>query len=65
MTQDSFERAAVGGMLAFPVSVGLLGVVGMVLALLQLAHDTAQALTAAGPAGLGIGITISLRKGGK
>ncbi|MGO4417244.1 hypothetical protein AB4Z54_00310 [Streptomyces sp. MCAF7] len=65
MTQDSFERATVGGLIAFAASVGLLGLVGMVLALMQLAAETAQVLKAAGPAGLGIGITISLRKGGK
>jgi hypothetical protein len=63
MTQDSFERAAVGGLLAFAASVGLLSTVGLLLVLAEQAAHTAAAIGAAAPAG--VGITISLRKGGK
>ncbi|MFC8894452.1 MULTISPECIES: hypothetical protein [Streptomyces] len=63
VTQDGFERAAVTGLLVFATSVGVLSVVGLLLLLAQLVADTAAAIAAAGPAG--IGLTIALRKGGK
>jgi len=61
--QDGFERALTGGLLIFCASVGVLSVAGLVLILLQLAAETAAALAAAGPAG--IGITLALRRKGK
>lgn len=63
MTQDSFERVTVGGLIAFAAAVGLLSTIGLLLILAEQAAHTAAAISAAGPAG--IGITISLRKGGK
>lgn len=63
MTQDGFDRAALGGLLAFTASVGLLSLAGLILLLMQLAAETAQAVAAAAPAG--IGLTIALRRKGK
>ncbi|MEU2476088.1 hypothetical protein ABZ601_34165 [Streptomyces sp. NPDC012842] len=63
VTQDGFERAAVTGLVVFTASVGVLSLVGLLLLLAQLVADTAAAIAAAGPAG--IGLTIALRKGGK
>jgi len=63
MSQDEFDRTAMTGLLVFAASVGVLTLAGLVLALMQLAATTATAVAAAGPAG--IGITVSLRKGGK
>lgn len=65
MTQETFDRAVIGALVTFAVSVGCLSLVGVLLAVLQLlAADTAQALAAAAPAGVGLTIAIS-RKGGK
>ncbi|MGW0545404.1 hypothetical protein ACWD0D_34695 [Streptomyces griseoincarnatus] len=61
--QDSFDRAAVTGLLAFAASVGLFSLAGLLLLVLQLAAETAQAVAAAAPAG--IGLTIALRRKGK
>ncbi|MFI1856226.1 hypothetical protein [Streptomyces sp. NPDC020480] len=61
MSHDSFERTLVGGLLVFAASVGLLSTVGLLLVIGEQAAKTAAAIGAAGPAG--IGITLSLRKG--
>ncbi len=63
MTQDGFERATVGALIVFAASVGLLSLVGVLLAVLQLAADTATALAAAAPAGVGVTLAIGRRKG--
>jgi hypothetical protein len=49
------ERALIAAMVTFATAVGGLALVGMVLALLQLAADTAGAIAAAG-----IGVTVSI-----
>ncbi|HBF84426.1 MAG TPA: hypothetical protein DD420_32205 [Streptomyces sp.] len=61
VSQDGMDQALHVGLLIFCASVGLLSVAGLLLLLAQLAADTAQAIAAAGPAG--IGITVALRKG--
>lgn len=61
-TQDGFEKASIGALIVFATSVGVLSLVGLLLLLAQLAADTATALAAAGPAG--IGISLALRKKG-
>ncbi|MFB6984242.1 hypothetical protein [Streptomyces scopuliridis] len=61
--QDQFEGVALTGLLVFAASVGLLTLAGIVLALMQLAADTATAVAAATPAG--VGVTIALRRKGK
>jgi hypothetical protein len=63
MTQQTFERAAIGALIAFAVSVGALGLAGILLSLLQVAAEAATAVAAAVPAG--IGISIAIRRGGK
>ena len=63
VTQDDVDRALITGLFVFSASVGVLSVVGLLLLLAQLVADTAAAIAAAGPAG--IGLTIALRKGGK
>jgi hypothetical protein len=63
MTQDTYERAVVGGLVLFAVSVGCLSLVGVILAVLQLAADTAAALAAAAPAGVGVSLALGRRKG--
>ncbi len=62
-TQESVERATVGALVVFAASVGCLSLVGVLLAVLQLAADTAQALAAAAPAGVGVSLAIGRRKG--
>lgn len=62
MTQETFDRSVTGALIAFAVSVGCLSLVGVLLAVLQLAADTAQALAAAAPAG--VGLTIAIRRKG-
>ena len=61
VTQDGVDRALITGLFVFSASVGVLSVVGLLLLLAQLVADTAAAIAAAGPAG--IGLTIALRKG--
>ena len=63
MTQETWDRVLIGGLIAFAVSAGLLGLVGVLLAVLKLAAETAAAIGAAAPAG--IGLTIALRRKGK
>lgn len=63
MTQETFDRAVIGALVTFAVSVGCLSLVGVLLAVLQLAADTAQALAAAAPAGVGVSLAIGRRKG--
>lgn len=59
----SLETALVTGLLVFAGAVGMLALVGVLLAVLQLAADTAAALGAAAPAG--VGVTLALRRKGK
>lgn len=61
-THYSWERATVTALVVFAASVGCLSLVGVLLAVLQLAADTATALAAAAPAGVGLTIAIG-RKG--
>jgi small-conductance mechanosensitive channel len=61
MTQDEFDRAATVSLLVFAASVGVLTLAGLVLALMQLAADTATAVAAAAPTG--VGISIALKRG--
>ncbi|MFD6273845.1 MULTISPECIES: hypothetical protein [Actinomycetes] len=61
MTQDGFDRAVVGGLVAFAASVGVLATVGLLLLLAQLVAQTVAAVAAAGP--VGIGLSLALRKG--
>ncbi|MEV4993186.1 hypothetical protein [Streptomyces niveus] len=61
VTQNGFDRAVLTGLIVFATSVGVLSLVGLLLLLAQLAADTATALAAAGPAG--IGLRLALRKG--
>jgi Na+/melibiose symporter-like transporter len=63
VTQDQFDRAAITGLTVFAASVGVLSVAGLLLLLAQLVADTAQAVAAAAPAG--VGVTIAIRKGSK
>jgi len=56
------ERALVLALVTFAGSVGGLALVGMVLALLQLAADTAGAIAAAG---IGATVSIPLARKGK
>ncbi|MEE1774588.1 hypothetical protein PUR25_00480 [Streptomyces sp. JV181] len=63
VTQDDVDRALITGLFVFSASVGVLSVVGLLLLLAQLVADTAAAIAAAGPAG--IGLTIALRRKGK
>jgi hypothetical protein len=63
MTQNGFERATIGALIAFATSVGCLALVGVILAVLQLAADTAAALAAAAPAG--VGVSLAIRRKGK
>jgi heme A synthase len=64
MSQDEFERGALTGLLVFAAAVGTFALVGVLLVLMQLAAETAAALAAAAPAGLGISLaTIRCRKG--
>lgn len=58
----SLERALVVALVTFAGSVGTLGLVGMVLALLQLAADTAGHIAAAG-IGATVSIPLARRKG--
>jgi hypothetical protein len=60
-TQDDVDRGLVTGLVVFTASVGVLSLVGLLLLLAQLVADTAAAIVAAGPAG--IGISLALRKG--
>lgn len=61
VSQDQFDRAAIGGLLVFTASVGVLSVVGLLLLLAQLVTETAAAVAAVAPAG--VGITLAVRKG--
>ncbi|MET9929402.1 MULTISPECIES: hypothetical protein [Streptomyces] len=63
MSQDTVDRALITGLAAFAASVGLLSLAGLLLLLVQLAAETAQAVAAAAP--VGIGLTIALRRKGK
>ncbi|MEV5322432.1 hypothetical protein AB0K92_33190 [Streptomyces sp. NPDC052687] len=63
MTQQAFERAVTGALVTFAVSVGCLGLLGMLLAVLRLAADTATAVAAAAPAG--VGVSLAIRRKGK
>lgn len=63
MTQETFDRAVLGGLITFAASVGCLALVGVLLAVLQLAAQTATAVAAAAPAG--VGVTIAIRRKGK
>lgn len=56
------ERALVAAMVTFATAVGGLALVGMVLALLQLAAETAGAIAAAG-IGASVSIPLARRKG--
>jgi len=61
MTQETCDRAVIGALIVFAASVGALALVGVLLAVLQLAAQTAAAVAAAAPAG--VGLTIAIRKG--
>ncbi|MGW3304835.1 hypothetical protein [Streptomyces rubiginosohelvolus] len=63
VTQDGVDRALITGLAMFAASVGLFTLAGLLLLVLQLAAETAQAVAAAAPAG--IGLTIALRRKGK
>lgn len=63
MSGDTFERVTVGALFVFATAVGVLCLVGVLLALLKLAAETVTAIAAAGPAG--IGLTLALRRKGK
>ncbi|MFE2210322.1 hypothetical protein [Streptomyces rubiginosohelvolus] len=63
VTQDGVDRALIGSLAIFAASVGLFTLAGLLLLVLQLAAETAQAVAAAAPAG--IGLTIALRRKGK
>jgi hypothetical protein len=56
------ERALVAALVVFAGAAGTLGLVGMVLALLQLAADTAGHIAAAG-IGATVSIPLARRKG--
>ena len=62
LSQETWERAAVAALLAFAGSVGAFALLALALNLAQLAANTAAAIAAAGPGG--IGITLALRKKG-
>lgn len=56
------ERALVAAMVTFAAAVGGLALVAMVMALLQLAAETAGAIAAAG-VGASVSIPLARRKG--
>lgn len=58
----SLDRALVAALVVFAGSVGSLALVGMVLALIQLAADTAGAIAAAG---IGASVSIPLARARK
>ncbi|MFJ9096880.1 hypothetical protein ACIRIR_35985 [Streptomyces globisporus] len=63
VTQEGVDRALIASLAVFAMSVGLFTLAGLLLLVLQLAAETAQAVAAAAPAG--IGLTIALRRKGK
>lgn len=62
-TQDTVDRALITGLAMFAASVGLFSLAGLLLLLVQLAAETAQAVAAAAPAGIGLTIAVRARKG--
>jgi len=67
MTQESWDRAMVTGMITFAISVGATTLAALLLVLLKEAEAVAQAIATASIGGTGLSVAARLcrRKGGK
>jgi hypothetical protein len=61
MSDDRFEKFCICALVVFAGTAGVIALTAMLLSTLHIAVDTADALAAATPGG--IGITIAIRKG--